>query len=75
MKPANWIDDVEKERKKRTKAYIDGRTSRHIPDNVTIFSKNPRMYGPVSNYAVLTVPPSYPLTEDEQKLYGLIDYE
>ena len=72
MKPADCLTEVDKV--KRNKAYIEGRTSRHIPDNITLFGKNPRMYGPVSNYAKLKVPKSCELTDDEKKLYGLIDY-
>jgi len=72
MKNSSYL--TEKEKIKRNKAYIEGRTCRHIPDKVTLFGKNPRMYGPTSKYDKLIVPKSCELTIDEKRLHGLIEY-
>jgi ectoine hydroxylase-related dioxygenase (phytanoyl-CoA dioxygenase family) len=75
MKPLDDDSQISpKERQRRIKAYLEGRVSRHIPDQIELMTKSPRKYGNLSDYDTLNIPESYCMSDQERKLHGLIDY-
>lgn len=67
-----------KDRLVRWKAYNQGIVSKHSPDYLRLFSKNPAMKGKTyAHYDAMKhlIPASAEMTREEQKLHGLIAYE
>lgn len=67
---------VEGEMKKRKNAYETKRVSKHSPGKIRLFGAKPRLWNDKDKekFEKTPIPESAKMTEEEQKLYGLINY-
>jgi hypothetical protein len=77
MRPAPTdISVVKKDMELRTKAYTEGRVSKHSADQIRLFGKQPRAYSvkDVITHEKMEVPKSIKMTVEEECVYGLRMY-